>query len=128
MSKYTAFRCSEDLLAKAKAKAVRDRRSLSNYLITLIEKGVLHEPIPAAKITKKSSPFHLVPKPARETGTHRRHQHCRFQFDQDDYEKSTLRARAWIFAAMSWIMLNRLNGYAELIRSNGSKLYVAAFH
>lgn len=40
MTKYTAFRCPEDLLAKAKSKAQRDRRSLSNYLITLIEKDV----------------------------------------------------------------------------------------
>jgi len=39
-SKYTAFRCPEDLLEKAKARAKRDRRSLSNYLITLIDKDV----------------------------------------------------------------------------------------
>ena len=37
-SKYTAFRCPEDLLRKAKLRAKRDRRSLSNYLITLIDK------------------------------------------------------------------------------------------
>ena len=40
MSKYTAFRCPEDLLERAKLKASKDRRSLSNYLITLIEKDV----------------------------------------------------------------------------------------
>ena len=40
MSKYTAFRCPEDLLELAKIKAKRDRRSLSNYIITLIEKDV----------------------------------------------------------------------------------------
>jgi hypothetical protein len=40
MTRYTAFRCPEDLLEKAKAKARRDRRSLSNYIITLIEKDV----------------------------------------------------------------------------------------
>ena len=40
MTKYTAFRCPEDLLFKAKVKAQKDRRSLSNYLITLIEKDV----------------------------------------------------------------------------------------
>jgi hypothetical protein len=40
MTRYTAFRCPEDLLAKAKAKAQRDRRSLSNYIITLIERDV----------------------------------------------------------------------------------------
>jgi predicted HicB family RNase H-like nuclease len=39
-SRYTAFRCPEDLLEKAKIKARKDRRSLSNYLITLIEKDV----------------------------------------------------------------------------------------
>ncbi len=44
MSKYTAFRCPEDLLEKAKARAQKDRRSLSNYLITLIEKDVLSDP------------------------------------------------------------------------------------
>ena len=40
MTRYTAFRCPEDLLEKAKAKARHDRRSLSNYIITLIEKDV----------------------------------------------------------------------------------------
>jgi hypothetical protein len=40
MSKYTAFRCPEDLLYKAKVKASKDHRSLSNYLITLIAKDV----------------------------------------------------------------------------------------
>jgi hypothetical protein len=40
MTKYTAFRCPEDLLEKAKARARADRRSLSNYIITLIEKDV----------------------------------------------------------------------------------------
>lgn len=39
-SKYTAFRCPKDLLEKAKTRAKRDRRSLSNYLITLIDKDV----------------------------------------------------------------------------------------
>ena len=43
-SKYTAFRCPVDLLAKAKSKARKDRRSLSNYLITLIERDVADEP------------------------------------------------------------------------------------
>ena len=43
MTKYTAFRCPEDLLSKAKIKAQKDRRSLSNYLITLIEKDVTDE-------------------------------------------------------------------------------------
>ncbi len=43
MSKYTAFRCPEDLLELAKTKAKKDRRSLSNYIITLIEKDVSDE-------------------------------------------------------------------------------------
>ena len=42
-SKYTAFRCPEDLLEKAKVRAKKDRRSLSNYLIMLIEKDVKEE-------------------------------------------------------------------------------------
>ena len=42
-TRYTAFRCPEDLLEVAKIKARKDRRSLSNYLITLIEKDVKDE-------------------------------------------------------------------------------------
>jgi len=41
MTRYTAFRCPEDLLEKAKGKAREDRRSLSNYIIMLIEKDVV---------------------------------------------------------------------------------------
>lgn len=52
MSKYTAFRCPEDLLLKAKAKAKQDRRSLSNYLITLIEKDVKDYALPVETKTK----------------------------------------------------------------------------
>jgi hypothetical protein len=57
MSKYTAFRCPEELLDKAKAKAQRDRRSLSNYLITLIEKdvGVESSQSPASSSANTSS-------------------------------------------------------------------------
>jgi hypothetical protein len=44
MSKYTAFRCPEDLLELAKVKAKKDRRSLSNYIITLIERDVRDMP------------------------------------------------------------------------------------
>jgi hypothetical protein len=51
MSKYTAFRCPEDLLELAKVKAKKDRRSLSNYIITLIEKDVKDE-LEAAEKTK----------------------------------------------------------------------------
>ncbi|MDB6170747.1 MAG: hypothetical protein JWL59_58 [Chthoniobacteraceae bacterium] len=37
-TKYTAFRCPLDVLAFAKIKAKKQRRSLSNYIITLIER------------------------------------------------------------------------------------------
>ena len=59
MSKYTAFRCPEDLLHKAKAKANKDHRSLSNYLITLIAKdvgGSLPGGKPKAKAARKAVP------------------------------------------------------------------------
>jgi hypothetical protein len=52
MSKYTAFRCPEDLLELAKVKAKKDRRSLSNYIITLIEKDVQDEPSPNGEEAK----------------------------------------------------------------------------
>ena len=54
MSKYTAFRCPEDLLDKAKARAQKDRRSLSNYLITLIERDVASDPTLGSASAKKS--------------------------------------------------------------------------
>jgi len=50
--KFTAFLCPVDLLVKVKAKAERNRRSLSNYLICLIEKDVANEPTPAKAATK----------------------------------------------------------------------------
>ncbi len=55
MSKYTAFRCPEDLLELAKVKAKKDRRSLSNYIITLIEKDVkeMLSPEESAKLALK---------------------------------------------------------------------------
>ena len=40
VSRYTAFRCPEDPLTLAKVKAKGACRSLSNYLVCLIEKGV----------------------------------------------------------------------------------------
>jgi hypothetical protein len=52
MSKYTAFRCPEDLLELAKIKAKKDRRSLSNYIITLIEKDVQDEVTASAEEAK----------------------------------------------------------------------------
>lgn len=52
MSKYTAFRCPTDLLRKAKMAAEAERRTLSNYIVRLMEEDsvrraarqmVLHE-------------------------------------------------------------------------------------
>ena len=55
-SKYTAFRCPEDLLELAKVKAKKDRRSLSNYIITLIEKDVQDmPPVEEVKPAKRTS-------------------------------------------------------------------------
>lgn len=54
MSKYTAFRCPEELLEKAKARAQKDRRSLSNYLITLIERDVAGDPALEVTAPKKA--------------------------------------------------------------------------
>jgi len=53
MTRYTAFRCPEDLLEKAKARARRDRRSLSNYIITLIEKDVGEGEAPEREAPRK---------------------------------------------------------------------------
>jgi hypothetical protein len=39
-TKYTAFRCPVDLLAQMKTKAKSQRRSMSNYLICLIDRDV----------------------------------------------------------------------------------------
>ncbi len=57
-TKYTAFRCPEDLLAKAQIKSRQDRRSLSNYLVLLIEKDTfdVQAPVKAAKVVKAKAP------------------------------------------------------------------------
>ncbi|CAN5461664.1 hypothetical protein BH20VER3_BH20VER3_00830 [soil metagenome] len=41
MSRYTAFRCPEELLSQARYIASSERRSLSNYIIRLIEQDWL---------------------------------------------------------------------------------------
>ena len=64
MSKYTAFRCPEDLLELAKVKAKRDRRSLSNYIITLIERDV--------KETNGTQSHYAEEAPASASGNNRR--------------------------------------------------------
>ena len=61
MSKYTAFRCPEDLLELAKIKARKDRRSLSNYIITLIERDVNE-----TASSRSRKPTNAVKKPAKE--------------------------------------------------------------
>jgi len=43
MTVYTAFRCPSDLLKAIKAKAKTQRRSLSNYIVCIIEKEVKKE-------------------------------------------------------------------------------------
>jgi len=53
-TKYTAFRCPEDLLAKAKVKADAERRSLSNYIVMLIEKNTQDIP-DVPKVEKKKT-------------------------------------------------------------------------
>ena len=42
-TRYTAFRCPSELIEPAKAKARSLRRSLSNYIITLIAADVATE-------------------------------------------------------------------------------------
>jgi hypothetical protein len=41
MSKYTAFRCPTDLLRKTKMFAQGERRTLSNYIIRLMEEDAV---------------------------------------------------------------------------------------
>jgi hypothetical protein len=65
MTRYTAFRCPEDLLEKAKARARRDRRSLSNYIITLIEKDVGRE---ATALKKPARSTRKLPAEPRSDG------------------------------------------------------------
>ncbi len=42
-TKYTAFRCPEELLEPLKLKAKKDRRSMSGYIIKLIAEDVKDE-------------------------------------------------------------------------------------
>jgi hypothetical protein len=45
MRKYTAFRCPIDLLRRAKLVADAERRSLSNYIIWLLEQDLIRRTI-----------------------------------------------------------------------------------
>ncbi len=58
MTIYTAFRCPEDLLAKAKIKATADHRSLSKYIIMLLDKATAGMPPPpkAKTVAKAKKP------------------------------------------------------------------------
>ncbi|MEA3187815.1 MAG: hypothetical protein QOD99_1645 [Chthoniobacter sp.] len=69
MSKYTAFRCPEELLDKARARAQKDRRSLSNYLITLIERDVASDPAVESTPAKKTAAKKPVGKTAAKSGS-----------------------------------------------------------
>ena len=67
MTKYTAFRCPVDLLAKAQIKAKADRRSLSNYIVTLIEENTVDVvlSIEMAKTPKAKAKQVKAKKPAK---------------------------------------------------------------
>jgi len=52
-TKYTAFRCPVELVAKMKFKADTQRRSMSNYLVTLIERDTKDMPAVAIAKSKK---------------------------------------------------------------------------
>jgi hypothetical protein len=65
MTKYTAFRCPLDILAKAKIKAKSQRRSLSNYIITLIEENVGDIDLPAKALKAAVKPKTGKAKPGR---------------------------------------------------------------
>ncbi|GEM_PF-4820412 len=43
--RYTAFRYPEDLWAKAKEKAARQRRSFGGYILTLLDKDLAERPL-----------------------------------------------------------------------------------
>jgi hypothetical protein len=48
---YTAFRCPVDILEKAKIKATSERRSLSNWLVKLVDENTEDVELPAIKKT-----------------------------------------------------------------------------
>jgi hypothetical protein len=54
-TKYTAFRCPVDILAKAKIAAEGQRRSLSNFIVNLLEEKTQGIEVPAAPIRKGRS-------------------------------------------------------------------------
>jgi hypothetical protein len=59
-SKYTAFRCPVDVLERAKAKAASQRRSLSNYMVVLLDENTRDMPAPRAKKNKSERRLSLI--------------------------------------------------------------------
>jgi hypothetical protein len=62
MTKYTAFRCPIDLVVKAKIKAEQERRSLSNFIITLLEASVSDVELPKAPKSAAKAKAAKAPK------------------------------------------------------------------
>jgi hypothetical protein len=56
MSKYTAFRCPKELLRRAKLVADGERRSLSNYIIWLLEQDLIRRALRDHEQTIESHP------------------------------------------------------------------------
>jgi hypothetical protein len=64
MSKYTAFRCPNELLKKAKAIADGERRSLSNYIIRLLEEDAVRRAAREMRFhEQKEAGQHLYSRP-----------------------------------------------------------------
>jgi hypothetical protein len=59
MSRYTAFRCPEDVLRRAKRVADSERRSLSNYIIRLLEEDLIERAVRDREYEKQKSTQHL---------------------------------------------------------------------
>jgi hypothetical protein len=67
MTKYTAFRCPNDLLRRAKLVADGERRSLSNYIIWLLEQDLIRRAVrdhEQASESQASQRVHSRPDPA----------------------------------------------------------------
>jgi hypothetical protein len=66
MTKYTAFRCPNDLLRRAKLVADGERRSLSNYIIWLLEQDLIRRAVRdhEASESQANQRVHSRPDPA----------------------------------------------------------------
>jgi hypothetical protein len=58
MSKFTAFRCPSDLLRRAKLAAESERRSLSNYIIYVLEEDLLRRAVEHYDPAKRQQYLH----------------------------------------------------------------------